>query len=106
MPKYVMVTAISTHRMRYLIEMEENVVDPSPYRDYVVTNEVEEFSQHHLGEQIVDSVVVSAEEAINMFGRDHIEDNAAIFLGWTDEQKLRNAFKPDGSKGDPDATGE
>jgi hypothetical protein len=67
--KYVLVTAISTHRMRYCIPLdelqklnEEQPVDPKWALDCVVMNEIEEFSQDHLGEQIVDYDVLTEEE--------------------------------------------
>ena len=76
--KYVLVTAISTHRMRYAIPMdelqkfnEEHPVDPRWALDCVTCQEIEEFSQDHLGEQIVDYDVLTEEEILAQFDKDN-----------------------------------
>ena len=91
--KYVIVTAISTHRMRYCIPVDElqklNTDVPVEgnecqwAEDCVVCEEVDEFSQMHLGEQIVDSEIVSEEEMLKRFDRDN-----DYLKGWTQEKKL------------------
>ena len=69
--KYVLVTAISTHRMRYCVPLDElqkmnegTPVDPEWACDSVIMGEVDEFSQEHLGELIVDYDVLSEEEIL------------------------------------------
>ena len=76
--KYVMVTAVSTFRQRYCIPMDqlqaENPsapVDPDWALDAVTCNDVNEFSQSHIGENIVDHVVMSEEEVLSLFDRDN-----------------------------------
>ena len=88
--KYVLVTAISTHRMRYAIPMdelqklnEEQPVDPKWALDCVTMQEIEEFSQEHLGEQIVDYDVLTEEEILAQFDKDN-----DYLTSWTTEQKI------------------
>ena len=90
--KYAVVTTIETFRHRYVVEMEDGETDPYPCADFVVCDEVEEFSQHWLGKQIVDISSMSKEDVVAQFDKDHIENDSEIFLGWTDEQKLKNVF--------------
>lgn len=88
--KYVLVTAISTHRMRYAIPMdelqklnEEQPVDPKWALDCVTMQEIEEFSQEHLGEQIVDYDVLTEEEILAQFDKDN-----DYLTSWTTEKKI------------------
>src|SRR5210317_961949 len=76
--EYVVVTAISSHRMRYVIPMselqkmnEDYQVDPKWALDCVTMGDIEEFSQVHLGEQIVDSVVMDEKEILDLFDSDN-----------------------------------
>lgn len=92
--QYVIVTAVSQFRMRYCIPVEDlraqnaEATDEqfSPVewaKDSVTLNEVEEFSQLHLGESIIDSVVVDEEAMLKMFDTDN-----EYLTSWTHEQKL------------------
>jgi hypothetical protein len=90
MTEYVLVTAISTHRIRYAIPMdelqklnEEQPVDPKWALDCVTMQEIEEFSQEHLGEQIVDFDVLTEEEILKQFNKDN-----DYLTSWTTEQKI------------------
>jgi len=71
MSKFVMVDCISTYRMRYCVELNDN--DPKEWAlDTVVMEEAKEFSQEHLGEMITSHRVLSdKEEAIEMFREDN-----------------------------------
>lgn len=87
---YVVVTTISSHRMRYVVPMselqkmnEDSTVDPSWALDAVTMQEVKEFSQDHIGEQISDTFVMSEDEILQLFDKDN--DYAT---GWTKEYKL------------------
>jgi hypothetical protein len=84
MSKWVMVEAISTFRMRYLVEAPDE--HPEYALDTVTTNDANEFSQEHLGETIVSHRVVSEEEAIAICDVDN-----HYCSSWTTEQK-KNAF--------------
>jgi hypothetical protein len=90
MTEYVLVTAISTHRMRYAIPMDElqkmnenAPVDPRWALDSVTMQEVDEFSQEHLGEQIVDFDVLTEEEILKQFDKDN-----DYLTSWTTEKKI------------------
>jgi hypothetical protein len=93
MTKYVIVTAISSYRMRYCIPVDElqelNVEVPVEGReiewaeDCVTCGEVEEFSQKHIGETIIDSEIVTEEQMLNKFDSDN-----DYLAGWTTENKI------------------
>ena len=78
----VLVECVSTFRMRYVVEVPIGKKEWA--MDTVVMNEAEEFSQEHIGEQIVSHRVIDMEEYFRMFN----EDNAYLNK-WTDEQKLK-----------------
>lgn len=97
--RYVVVTAVSTHRMRYCIPVSElqklNPEGGDLFNDYekaiewakdsVTTEEVKEFSQDWLGEQIVDTFILDEERVLNLFDRDN-----DYLKEWTKEQKLKH----------------
>jgi hypothetical protein len=78
----VMVECISTFRMRYVVEVPKGKKEWA--LDTVTMNEAEEFSQEHIGEQIVSHRVIGMTEYHRMFD----EDNDYL-KSWTDEQKER-----------------
>ena len=89
--KYAVVTATSTHRIRYVVPIddlqelnEDYIVDPKWALDLVTCEEVEEFSQMHLGEQIVDLVEMDINEVLDLFDQDN-----DYLKGWSNEQKIR-----------------
>ena len=89
MTKYVIVTAISSYRMRYCIPVDElqKLNQDVPIdgheiewaADCVTSDEVAEFSQLHLGEQIIDAEIHTEEQMLSKFAADY---------GWTEEQKI------------------
>lgn len=91
--RYVIVTAISTHRMRYCIPVDElQKLNPSVpiegqelqwAEDTVTCEEAGEFSQKHLGEQIVDSILVSEKEMLRQFDQDN-----DCLRNWSTEKKI------------------
>ena len=93
MTKYVIVTAISSYRMRYCIPVDElqelNVEVPVEGReiewaeDCVTCDEVVEFSQKHVGETIIDSEILTEEQMLEKFDadNDYLKD-------WTRERKI------------------
>lgn len=78
---YVVTTVVSTHRMRYAIpisamseegDMPLNTDQAITYiEDSVTMEEVEEFSQHWMGESIVDTFVLDKERVLNLYKRDN-----------------------------------
>ena len=92
---YAVVTAISTHRIRYVIPMDElQNLNPESTATLawaegcVTCDEVEEFSQKHLGDTIVDTVEMSQEDVLTLFD----EDNDYL-KSWNTEQKIDHIHK-------------
>jgi hypothetical protein len=88
--KYVLVTTISHFRLRYAIPLSELQklnpdleVDPTWANDSVTMQEVKEFSQLHISEDIVDTRVLTQSEMLAQFR----EDNPYL-SSWTDEKKI------------------
>lgn len=96
--RYVVVTAISTHRMRYCVPVSElqklntdvDIMNDSAKqiewaKDSVTMEEVKEFSQDWLGESIVDAFILDEERVLNLFDRDN-----DYLKDWGKEQKLKH----------------
>lgn len=86
--KYVMVTTISSFRIRYAIPVDEitdsdGTVNPLWANDSVVMNEAKEFSQVHIGEAIADNTVLGETKVLRMF-----DDENPHLKGWDRNQKL------------------
>ena len=82
--KLVMVETLSQYRMRYVVEVEEDV---DHALDAVFMNEsnfeFREFSQMHLGPgPVIDHYEITEDEYITMFDKDN-----DYLASWTDEQK-------------------
>jgi hypothetical protein len=93
MSKYVLVDTISQFRMRYVVEVPDDVENPkeeglypcTPFEyasDSVTCEDVREFSQQHLGETIVSCRNVTLQEAIEQYRL----DNEPICTEWSDEK--------------------
>lgn len=90
-PEYVVVTCVSTFRNRYVIPVDElqnlnpdEPVDPSWALDEVTMENVKEFSQRHVGEQIIDAQVVKEPEILQFFDADN-----DYLAEWDESQKLQ-----------------
>lgn len=83
--KYFLVEAVSTFRMRYVVEQP----NAEYAMDTVVMNEAKEFSQEHLGEQIVSAREVTEDQIIELCDIDN-----AYVKSWTREQKLKTFITP------------
>lgn len=86
--QYVIVTTTSTHRIRYCVPLDDlrdhdGTVDPKWAMDSVTMQEVKEFSQDWLGEQIIDYQVVDINGMLDQFDKDN-----DYLKGWSLEQKL------------------
>jgi len=99
--RYVVVTTTSTHRIRYCVpvsklqEMNTDIdITNSPKtqiewaQESVVAEEVKEFSQDWLGEQIVDTFILDEERVLQLFDRDN-----DYLAKWPKEQKLEYIHK-------------
>jgi|TARA_B100001093_G_C26498227_1_gene872091 hypothetical protein len=78
MSEYVMVTGISTFRMKYCVRLSDlqkdnpdSEVQPEWALDAVTMEEVEEFSQRHIGENIIDHRVMNETEVLEMFDKEN-----------------------------------
>ena len=92
MKDYVAVTTVSTHRMRYVIHKDdlqaknpETPVEPIVWaKDSVTCEELEEFSQDWLGEQIVDAQTMTEDEMLELFDKDN-----DYLKEWSKEKKIQ-----------------
>jgi len=88
---YVVVTTISSHRMRYVMHRDDlqklnpldrvNAIEWA--NDTVNADECKEFSQEHMGEYIVDTVEMSEDDMLELFDKDN-----DYLSEWTKDQKL------------------
>lgn len=83
--EWVLVEAVSSFRTRYMVEVPKGKTDWA--LDTVTMQEAKEFSQEHIGEQIISHRVVSKEEAIKLCDKDNEYGS-----GWNDEVKIKNFF--------------
>ena len=83
--EWVMVDCVSTFRQRYLVEVPAGKAEWA--LDTVTMEKAREFSQVHLGEQIVSHRVVTLDEALAQcdVDNDYARD-------WSTEAKIRNMF--------------
>ena len=88
--KYVVVTAISQFKMRYVVPMSElqkenpdAPVDPLWALDGVTCNDYDEFSQEHLGETIVDWQLEDEDHILHRFNTEN-----DYLAAWSKEKKL------------------
>jgi hypothetical protein len=79
--KYTLVECVSTFRMRYVVEVPVGTDDWAG--DTVVMNEAKEFSQEHIGEQIISQRDISYKELIELCDIDN-----HYCKSWSDEQKI------------------
>ena len=93
MTKYVIVTAISSFRQRYVFPVDElqllnTEVSVEGHElewanDCVTCEEVQEFSQKWIGEQIVDSRIATEDEMLELFDTDN-----DYLKGWDKDFKI------------------
>ena len=88
---YVVVTCISSYRMRYVMHKDDlqklnpdQLCDPVEWaKDSVTCEECDEFSQQYMGEYIVDTDIIDEEEMLVIFDQenDYLKE-------WPKEQKI------------------
>jgi len=96
--RYVVVTCVSTFRERYCVplsKLQESFTevdimnDPAKQiewaNDLVTCEEVKEFSQSHLGEQILDTFILDEERVLQLFDRDN-----DYLKDWPKSKKLKH----------------
>lgn len=80
--KFTLVECVSMFRMRYVVEVPVETDDWAA--DTVVMQEAKEFSQEHLGEQIVSQRDLTREEVLALCDKDN-----AYCSTWSDEKKFQ-----------------
>ena len=87
MSKYVMVSAISMFRMKYCIEVPDEI-EPEYLLDYVEkqvkAENTLEFSQRHMGETVSDYSIVTKNEILEQF-----RSEEPYFASWSDDMIMR-----------------
>jgi len=89
---YVIITAILSYRMRYVMHRDDlqkqNPLDPVNIiewaNDIVTAEECVEFSQKHMGEQIIDTVEMNEDDMLVLFDKEN-----DYLSGWTKDKKLK-----------------
>lgn len=85
--EFVLVECVSTFRMRYVVEVPAGKTEWA--LDTVTMNEAEEFSQEHIGEQIMSHRVLTKEEVITLCDNDN-----DYVKSWGDEKKIEVFVTP------------
>jgi len=90
--QWVLVECVSTHRQRYMVEVPVGTDDQGNDKtlwalDTVTMEEAKEFSQEHIGEQIVSHRVVTKKEALELCDQDNDYTKS-----WDKETKLKTFF--------------
>ena len=90
--QWVLVEAVSTFRTRYMVEVPIGTDNYGKDKtlwalDTVSLNEAKEFSQEHLGEQIVSHRTVTKKEALALCDQDNDYTKS-----WDKELKIKNFF--------------
>jgi hypothetical protein len=83
--EWVLVECVSQFRQRYMVEVPKGKAEWA--LDTVSMEEAKEFSQEHLGEQIVSHRVVTKEEALALCDVDNDYGSS-----WDEETKIKNFF--------------
>lgn len=91
--EWVLVDAVSSFRMRYMVQVPKGKSEWA--LDTVVMKEAKEFSQEHIGEQIVSHRVVTEREALDICDVDN-----DYCSKWADDKKIEVFFTKDGEKAD------
>jgi len=86
--RYIILTAISTHKIRYAIpeealsaDTDEGLIDKA--NDAVIAEKVDELSQEWLGETVIDERFCTEEEMLNIFDKENV-----CYKGWAKEKKI------------------
>jgi hypothetical protein len=90
--QWVLVEAVSTFRTRYMVEVPVGTDNYGKDKtlwalDTVTMQEAKEFSQEHIGEQIISHRVVTKKEALALCDQDN-----DYCMSWDDELKMNNFF--------------
>jgi hypothetical protein len=90
--QWVLVECVSTFRQRYMVEVPVGTDDQGKDKslwalDTVTMEEAKEFSQEHIGEQIISHRVMTYNEALALSDKDN-----AYAVSWDNDTKVKNFF--------------
>lgn len=95
MTKYAVVTTLSTFVIKYVIPMDDlqtlNTDAPVELewaKDCVTCDEVHEFTQKHIGEQIIDAEEMTSEEVLALHRKEH-----PASIGWVNDERILQRVK-------------
>jgi hypothetical protein len=83
--EWVLVECVTSYRMRYMVEVPVGKSDWA--LDTVALNEATEFSQEHIGEQIVSHRVISQHAALELCDKDNMYAST-----WSEGHKIATFF--------------
>lgn len=92
--KYVLVDTVSMFRIRYAVGVPDDLPDDEALtwaKDSVTCEEVEEFSQYHIGESISDASILTKESLLSQFNKDN-----DYLTNWPEDKKLQYVKMIDG----------
>jgi hypothetical protein len=89
--EWVLVECVSSFRQRYMVQVPKGKAEWA--LDTVVCEEAKEFSQEHIGEQIVSHRVISYDEALKLCDKDNDYTKS-----WDEELKVKTFFTKEGEK--------
>lgn len=87
--KWVLVEAVHTFRMRYMVEVPAE--HPEYALDTVTMDNAKEFSQEFIGQQIMSHRVISEEEALELCDVDNY-----YCANWDSQKKIETFFTEEG----------
>lgn len=92
MKKLVLIEALSSHRMRYAVEVEDDI---DHALDTHTMNELDDYelSQEHMGEFVLSHREITQEEYLKIFDQDN-----DYLKDWTEAQKLARIHRIDYTK--------
>jgi len=90
--QWVLVECVSTFRQRYMVEVPVGTDDQGKDKslwalDTVTMEEAKEFSQEHIGEQIISHRVMTYNEALALSDKDN-----AYAVSWDNDTKVKTFF--------------
>jgi len=91
MTKLVMVECVSMFRMRYVVEVEDDI--DHALDEIVCNDKIKEFSQEYMGEYPFSHREISKEEYLREFDKDN-----DYIKSWTEEKKLEFINKINSNK--------
>lgn len=83
--EWVLVECVNTFRERYMVEVPKGKSEWA--LDTVTMEQAKEFSQEHLGEQLVSHRILTKEEALSLCDTDNEYGSS-----WDEETKIKNFF--------------